>query len=393
MFILEADFSANQDIEKIQEYITEMRSAKKFDKSLAYKLSGAIAKCFNFKEVDLTIMKDDSKMVAYTYTNKIHKFPVIVNQDGFRWGDAKNMWPYLEIYISSGMFFSDKLSDREVTAVILHEIGHHFDVSVNNLYNIRTMPEKDTTLMDIMNLRKVIQKSKSKKESVTICNAALTAAEKGNPDIIAVLLNCLKYIGDKFANTVSNINPISNFIGYTIMSDSPSEEFADEFVASYGYRDDLTSALEKITTIEPNPVVSINGKLNYILNVLGGIILFGPQLATMVYFNDPYKRIYQMVDNLNTEIKECNLSAQQKSEYKKQLKEIEKVIDRAAKSQVNNIKEDPLNAGIYTFRIFALSNIGRTALGNDAYKVINGLDQLSKSKYLDDKFNSLEDKK
>ena len=43
MFILEADFSANQDIEKIQEYITEMRSAKKFDKSLAYRLSGAIA--------------------------------------------------------------------------------------------------------------------------------------------------------------------------------------------------------------------------------------------------------------------------------------------------------------------------------------------------------------
>ena len=52
-----------------------------------------------------------------------------------------------------------------------------------------------------------------------------------------------------------------------------------------------------------------------------------------------------------------------------------------------------INAGIYTFRIFALSNIGRTALGNDAYKVINSLDQLSKSKYLDDKFNSLEGKK
>ena len=77
MFILEADFDSNKDIEKIQEYITEMRSAKKFDKSLAYKLSGAIAECFNFKEVDLTIMKDDSKMIAYTYTNKIHKFYMI----------------------------------------------------------------------------------------------------------------------------------------------------------------------------------------------------------------------------------------------------------------------------------------------------------------------------
>lgn len=386
MFLIENNFNNPEYIEKIQDYIAELRCSEKnkLNKSKRTKIEEDISEniktCFNFQDATFNIIEDDEEN-AYTYTTTKHDYPIIVTSDGFKFDDKnKNNLPGIDIFITTGLFFNSKFSDREIMAIILHEIGHHFDQSINRLYNININKEKSTTILDIINLRKNIEKNKNKKDAIKFCNIVLSAAEKANPEIIAALVNCAKQISEKFSNTVSNINPISNYVDFTLTKTSDAEDFADEFAAAYGYRADLISSLQKLDSPTNNPVMEINSKLEYINNVVIGFILFGPELASMIFFSDMQTRIAKLTENLNSELKNSNLNSKQKSLYQKQLKNINKEIEKSKSLYKEKIKEDPKNTGVYVFKIFVLSNIGRAVLGNKTYTAINYLDNYYNNK-------------
>lgn len=206
------------------------------------------------------------------------KNPVQKTKNGYKFKKEANY--ACIVNISAGILFNPKFTDREVMAIILHEVGHNFAGAVNGAIGLFEGIHRTITLLIVIILfvlnpviglvlwaklsnsgnKWLIDFSKQIRKEYPNLVHFLDALGKILNNILDVLgeinfiqsilvgpgacMNAIfNYLKNKGQSLIFNPVALLQFIyGY------PHEKFADGFPALYGYGPDLSSGLAKFTT-------------------------------------------------------------------------------------------------------------------------------------------------
>lgn len=372
MFFLEAEFK-NDHLEDAQAALSELRKIKNSNKKeleeKQHKFTKALANSFN-ATIEF-IIAHTKELNAFTYTVDAR---IMAHKDkGYAFADPDTL---LTIVITDSLLYNDKFSDREIMAIILHEVGHNFYAGGNRMY-LTCIESSNKTIRDLAKLKQIVSKTKNDKAAQKVVNTTLRAIEDDNPTFLAIM-------ADIISNAASGIK---NLFGSSD-TDNP-EEFSDEFAASYGYRDDSASALFKLEKLDAklkNNVSIINDLFSKIVGIYIGTLFFPFHFLAYFLFDadsDMIHRTTVLAENIEAELNDFkDMPKDQRKRYEKQLENIKEVIKKEKEFTQERIsKEDDYSFMGYRFaQMVVLSNVGKTAFGSKSYKVINGLNNVLKNK-------------
>jgi len=265
----EAYFGKTPDALAIEKVIENIRKKYKItdntktivEDKLIIELDNAIEKAFGFKKIYFGF---DNVSILNCYTIPIRESSYgrlddkyTVTKTGIKYKpevEAKTL-----IVTTKKLFFNKSLTNAQVLATILHEIGHNFTDAV-----VPIMLPLDTL----------------KQSLKTVLLAFLSAAKRTVEDlvpsklgIVSILSNMLssdsglsKYLSKK--DTLGR-EYLIDLIGSTDKRRYIDEKFADQFATMYGYGPELASVLVKI---EYNQNNIKNEDFTNLMNTLYGIV-------------------------------------------------------------------------------------------------------------------------
>jgi hypothetical protein len=243
---------------------------------------------FGFKEFYLAVDMTGS-IDSYTYpiSNMIGagnpKKYVELSKNGYKY--AKDAGYSIMIYLHKGLFFNDEFSDGEILAVILKEIGHNFQASLNNVSLGFSYVQRALTIVTLpfAIIDDVAHGSTKHTASLTKPTrdafiSILKDWREKHPELIVaydVASNLVKTIlgvayvcSDLVKNVLNMFNPLnvftnalekvikvvtkpkflfglpSYFVGFK------NDTLADNFATVYGYGPELSRALKKKTDLD-----------------------------------------------------------------------------------------------------------------------------------------------
>lgn len=263
------------------------------------------------------------------------------------------------VYITSGLLFDNRYTDREIVAILLHEIGHNFSDSVNDTLGVFTSVNKILLIPSLLNPLNWQHLLNSVRGGMTSFTNYL---RKNNPALVSAF-NCLKkFIKDieylyisvsdvlnifpgmavystviAFNNLITKLmNPIS-FVVELIMNffGMDNEYTSDSFAALYGYGPDLSSALLKLERSEPTAIRDVIkssefGAMWYAFFVesieyIGSLMRIDPHPTTA-------KRLLNILDTLEQELTKGHLNPKFRKATEQEIKEIRKLIEEEEKN-------------------------------------------------------------
>lgn len=291
---------------------TEENLKKVLDSKLYEKFTTAIKKAFGFKEV-YGGFDTDQYMNCYTYPIREEKYGLM--QDRFEVkGKSIKFKPELKavtmIVATAPLFFTDKLTNAELTAIFLHEIGHSFKQAVIPVETCLDVLRDSlgSVIFNFLSATKHTMKELEKNPFDAITN--LGAIIKASPEAKERTRKRWPSLFEKVLRGFKNTSSGSVYI---------DEKFADQFAAMFGYGVELNSALVKIDydrkDIKGAPV------LNF-LNTFAGLIDLSLDLMLDCH---PFigARLKSTVNVLQREIdKNSTLPDSEKKRLKKQIDSI-----------------------------------------------------------------------
>lgn len=281
------------------------------------------------------------------------KYIVSKRGEGMKFTKEANV--YLFILCTKGLFYSSNFTDAEITAILLHEVGHNFFTAITKKYITLHTINKVITLLYwpfilllngrnglllTTNLRNTyidtIKKIRREHSELAdaywfINNFLTTLVGLGFSILVAIgnaiaLLNpigVLQNIPKQILNKLS-LDMIFIPLGYR------NEAIADEFASTYGYGAELSTALTKIEQLSGGFVVDqiyrdiplINAYYD-LLNLPAKVITntFDEHPATIARANNQLK--YNKDQLLNTK----GLNPKMKKQIQSDIKDIEKAMD------------------------------------------------------------------
>lgn len=303
----EAYFGETPGIKKAQEALDKLRD-KYASTTYRYKpeaiqskehqaFNKAIEDCFGFDIFDLTICQTGMRFGACTMPIGTEwdcvnvKDNIIITSDGYAYKKSAKFCAW--VAIDAGMLFNkEKYTNREIMAVILHEIGHNFSDKNGLINRLRILGSVTTLISGIILtfVNPVIGLTLLAFSSSTFHKNLILLEQYMNKkyptfmrykytldNLIGKGLSLLEEI--KFiANLTNMINIPGKVLGYfigrsmrigkmlmanpgrlvSLFSAYPDEQFADNFASLYGYGADLNSSLEKIYEGSGSPRVTEN---------------------------------------------------------------------------------------------------------------------------------------
>ena len=247
--------------------------------------------------------------------------------------------------------FSSQFTDAEITALLLHEVGHNFQTSISGSARYLNFINKSLILLYspiliLMNpqvgpfrnlytdIIKKIDKDYSKyadvyyrvKDTViTLANAGISAIRIfSNFSAMLNPIGVLQQIPQQILNNL-NLNTI------ILPSGLKNEMVSDAFVSAYGYGPELTSVLSKISKSSGGMVADqiyrdIGGPIGAYFDLLclpSKIIcnIFDPHPNDIARLNNQYKY-------LSKELLDNEKNPKMKKEIQKQMSEIKSTIDK-----------------------------------------------------------------
>jgi len=292
--INEAYFGETPGIKEMQRLITEIRKEITILKSVqassfsnTIKFNRAVEKEFGFHTFALNIVPDQL-FNAFTFpisnrldvfnTNK--KLSIKKSNVGFKF--EKNIY-IVKTYITSGILLDKRFTDREVLAIILHEIGHSFSTSYYNNSLFSVTSQVLTSLMYIMyslqkialdlSIEELLLSLSSMSNFVQYIIDPLDKLLRKNKVVSSILgitiggFNLIRSVSFEMLNimsTVTNLfsilslpvsiplalvkafNKINIFSIFSIGASYRDEQLADNFATLYGYGAEIGSSLEKL---------------------------------------------------------------------------------------------------------------------------------------------------
>ena len=374
--IEEAYYGQTKDIKKIQMALTKFRSKYVTDgfnynpkinsDPDLYAFNHTIEDAFGFEVFSLTIELTRS-VNAYTIPigMKLDAVPmknIVKTNNGYRY-DKKAGYA-ITVVLYAGLFCNSYFTDREVLAMILHEIGHNFSGAINK--RIGVLHEANIVIMwatimsqimmgiAILDPISMVSLSNQGTKLLIEFNRYIrdkhsTIATAG--DYVAYIINqIIDAIGE--ANFIvgiimTPIIPLSymKYILDTLYSKGISmihnpdygvrlvtygysdEQFADRFATIYGYGPDLNSALAKVDDCPGNG--SITGKILKkkapIILAINNLALFPIEMVVRSFDEHPLDpaRLTSSLDILQSSLKDA--SPEMRSRINHDIKEIKKV--------------------------------------------------------------------
>jgi len=161
----------------------------------------------------------------------------------------------LTVYLSNGLILRDGLTPPELTATILHEIGHNFDISKFHLieYMIDAVKTLGTSVKEYgkLDIDKVKEDyyDKTSDENDYYYNHSTKRDHynKITDKRLASMYKINTWLSGILAiHTINFTIAFSPFLQFARLGSKKSEIFADSFASAYGYSVDLISALKKL---------------------------------------------------------------------------------------------------------------------------------------------------
>lgn len=308
--------------------------------------------------------------------------------------------------VTSGLMFSEYLTDRHVFSIILHEIGHNFegtvDKSIDLYYNVtkflllplilastifnpvQTMKMFNKSFNWYIDLTEKIKRDYKPIQTILDAWSSLTSImDSISSDInaIAALLNPIGVLAGTGVVLIQNIKMILLTGGYPIFKmfayGSKGEIIADTFPSMYGYGADLVEAFDIIKNIGAGSAVREIINKNPIVGNYLWLITF-PQIFVMKIFDEhpsDAARYKQQFIYIQRELEKGDIDPKLKKELLDRSKVIEKQIDECLK--INKKYYGTAAATAYNKIIYALymtnNPIGKlhTAKINNIYDKID----------------------
>lgn len=308
----------------------------------------AIKDVFGFNLVDFNI-DPDSALNAYTYslsrslTGANVRAKVVNGMINYKDQSYANM----VVRCSSGLWASDRFSDAEITAIILHEIGHNFS------NNVSTQLQSYNLLLSFVQIINICGGNISALLYDPSIKSAISDAIKHSPwlslfaggiksinaiikYVIYVCISGVDYFG--IMNLLSvGINWIANPLGSIVSTifgtyDKGEEFSSDKFAASCGYGSELASALTKLD-LSNNPLGTNIEKVINNIPVLGHVHNFMSipvSICLSPFASHPItpKRVNNIISELEKELKkDKSLSPEMKKEIRKNIEDTKKAVE------------------------------------------------------------------
>lgn len=252
------------------------------------KFNRLIEKFFGFKRFALVVEPNAVKN-AYTFplSGRIDVSPdtskyLIKTPNGFKY--SKETEYSCMVFINSSLIVDSHYTDREVMAIIFHEIGHNFQQNFNpaSTFNGCLMKALNLASIPIHSIEIILDPLNSEVHAQSVVGSVdalnrnvIKAADKlkqENPEFVQAtymiknIISIFKTVTTNIIVFISNalilFNPIGNLIvmvyekildivknPFDILLSAlgyKGEKLSDEFATIYGYGADLSSALEKM---------------------------------------------------------------------------------------------------------------------------------------------------
>lgn len=312
---------------------------------LNVKLQDAVKKVFGFKKVKIFWANNPSiGMGPYTITNSVllhsgsESLAYGTNAKGFYDSNAE-----LNIYITmdNQLFTLCGMTAEEVTAILLHEIGHNFDYSAYNVINawysvimILTVLVNGGSIQQVLpQVQQVAVQTIGAEYGKNVIGTMYNLPDYISNVIppIGVVLRVFRKIKFNISKFISNIfSPVSfvlsvptaaimcPFIWLGNFFTRKKEVFADSFAASYGYSTELASALDKLDK-------TLTGADSYpegsFMAALADLTLANRDIVCLAFggHTTTQRRLIKMIDKLEKDIASGKYDPALKAELQRQL--------------------------------------------------------------------------
>ena len=330
--IQEKYFGKDRDTKELE---NEFRNAinKKWNYNFI-KVQKILEKKFGFNKVIVLVDKNDKTLNANTFYNNddVNQAQLVNGEYRLKPGNKYTM------FLSySGAMFGGAFSPSELTAITLHEVGHHFAAKVKLLNLNISMIQSFMTGME-----QVEKAWKINPDSTSVLKLAILYAAPG-VIYLCCLYNILKYIVVLFDSAITMLtaldlmvtsegrakifkrlteNTKNLFIRVSPLLLDTEEQLADSFAVILGYGPELTSALSKLEA----QVEEQSWGLQYLNN------WYSLPLYVLLGWGDPrtygiqsHARVNIMLRTLSMELKD---SSNNDKDVKQILKDLEAIEDQ-----------------------------------------------------------------
>lgn len=315
-----SDTSVTSKIVKVFEKMSKIKISEEKGKTvkLIHELRQAFIEFTNAKRVEIEI---DDMGSCFTIPPQYNPPPTCkLTKKGIIFPSNNDV--YICININPKWVFKSKIHDemkltpRELTAILLHEVGHNFSHSVMPIHDLLE------TIKLAIQLRNM--------ETIQLSN------EENEMKTDSIKVN-LKHNLDKLLQNTSNFIQNGKLVLSGVLSSLSTvdrerymdEKIADSFATSYGFGKDLSSGLAKLDKYFMN---STDKKVDK----LSGIILGTLSMSMIVLFDEHPQDVTRMtsqIEQLEYELENNpGLSKKDKAQMKKDIRGIKTVI-----SQYNTI--------------------------------------------------------
>lgn len=273
---------------------------------------------------------------------------------------------YCYIRCTTGLWGDTNFTDREITAIILHEIGHVVQHTLGtgmkeyctlmivaevitcmcNPSLIITYGKNDPTLKGFMNQ---IAKDSPLISLLVKGGSSLSGIKKMITNNIAAIINVLMPIGMPLTNITLTLlssvaNPINAVFNILVNSGRKGTEYsADSFPTMFGYGSDLSSALTKMEySLDKMTGTNIEkfGNSIPIIRSINDFMSIPCAIITSPFEAHPItpKRINNVIRSLETELAKSDMSPVLKKEIRKSIEDMKGLEKKYSKVDNNNRK-------------------------------------------------------
>lgn len=280
-----------------------------------YRFCLSVSPTFDYNAFMMNVGFLSEDDIGDTFFNnlKIYK-----NNKGFYYDKNAKVSALCNIFF--GLLSDKNFTDREVFAIMLHEIGHSFTYAVLNRDGVIG---KGSCLINLIqkvnaaintNLQKDRNFSNERVDSDIQTPAIISRVE----NFINSKIN-FKDIIHSISKTAEGMKKNVKYYAYT------NEKFADTFASMYGYGSDLQLALQRFDTIYKdfykNPKKKIPSDLSVIIQV--GLLSVNNMLEFFLHVKDEHPdgltRIKVQIEYLEKELRNVSLDPKMKMDLQKHL--------------------------------------------------------------------------
>ena len=368
--ILQESQFDNPDLIKIEKLIHELRSkytlkgfnSKKINSDpIMREIAILFENIFGFYSFQFTV---DHTLIPNAYTcpvsSKIdtwnYKKCIVKSNSGLKFTSTARV--NTMAVITSGLLFNNKFTDREIVAILLHEIGHNFSDSINNTLGIFSNFKKILMIPNLLvrpqDISNVLRKKatefnnsmrKNNPELVSSFNALKLFLGKANYVFLTTnraVSTIPQFAMTNLVNTINNIikqviiNPMGTIMKVVFNFFGKEDEYtSDSFVSMYGYGPDLASGLLKMerNNITATDEAFKSGKFGAMYFAL--MVESVDMINVLVSNSHPptAKRLLNVLNTLEQEYDQDYINPKFKKETKKEIEKIKRLINEEMENQ------------------------------------------------------------